>query len=113
MENRKEELRVEVELDEMHIPEKLNWFSSDGEAARSAKAILFSIWDEKDKSTYKIDLWTKEMTVDEMKMFFHQTFLTLADTLARSTGEVKMSESLKDFAAWYAEEMKLELPGTN
>ena len=32
-----------------------------------------SIWDEKTKETLRIDLWTKDIRVDEMKHFFHQT----------------------------------------
>jgi hypothetical protein len=28
----------------------------------------------------RIDLWTKEMPVDEMKIFFHQTLVAMSDT---------------------------------
>ena len=55
----------------------------------------------------KIDLWTKEMKVDEMKKFFHQTFLALADTFERATGEDKMAGDMRDFCEYFAEKMKL------
>jgi gliding motility-associated protein GldC len=35
-----------------------------------AKAIMLSIWDSKVKESMRIDLWTKDMPVDEMKIFF-------------------------------------------
>jgi hypothetical protein len=31
----------------------------------------------------RIDLWTKEMPVDEMKIFFHQTLVAMSDTFHR------------------------------
>jgi gliding motility-associated protein GldC len=45
----------------------------------------------------KIDLWTKEMTVEEMKQFFHQTLLTMADTFERATGNKELSDEMRDF----------------
>jgi gliding motility-associated protein GldC len=35
----------------------------------------------------RIDLWTKEMPVDEMKIFFHQTLVAMSDTFHRATGD--------------------------
>jgi gliding motility-associated protein GldC len=45
----------------------------------------------------RIDLWTKEMPVDEMKIFFHQTLVAMSDTFHRATGDEKMAETMKDF----------------
>jgi gliding motility-associated protein GldC len=47
------------------------------------------------------------MMVDEMKIFFHQTLLSMAETLKRATGEEKMAEDMKDFCAHFAEKMNL------
>jgi len=58
----------------------------------------------------RIDLWTKEMTVDEMKFFVHQTLLTLSDSFERSTGDTRMAATMKDFCEYYAEKMNLN-PG--
>jgi gliding motility-associated protein GldC len=41
---------------------------------------MLSVWDSKSKESMRIDLWTKEMPVDEMKIFFHQTLVAMSDT---------------------------------
>jgi gliding motility-associated protein GldC len=41
-----------------------------GVEQEEAKAIMLSIWDSKVKESMRIDLWTKDMPVDEMKIFF-------------------------------------------
>ena len=99
-------ISIQVGLDENNIPEKLNWEASDtGEKAAEAKAILMSIWDEKTKETLRIDLWTKDMRVDEMKHFFHQTLVSMADTLERATSEDKMAADMHDFCHHFAEKL--------
>ncbi len=55
----------------------------------------------------KIDLWTKDMTIEEMKQFFHQTLLTLADTFERATGEHLISEDLRDYCYHFADKMNI------
>jgi gliding motility-associated protein GldC len=44
---------------------------------------MLSVWDSKVKESMRIDLWTKEMPVDEMKIFFHQTLVAMSDTFHR------------------------------
>ena len=68
------EIKFLVNLDENRVPEKLTWTAQEGGVnAEETKAVLLSIWDSKTKETLRIDLWTKDMPVDEMKLFFHQT----------------------------------------
>ena len=99
-------ITIQVGLDENNIPEQLRWEASDtGEKSTEAKAILMSIWDEKAKETLRIDLWTKEMRVDEMKQFFHQTLVSMADTLERATSEDKMAADMRDFCHHFAEKL--------
>ena len=69
--------------------------------------MFLSIWDPKEKNTMKIDLWTKDLTVDEMKQFFHQTLLTMADTFESATGEKNITEDLRDYCYHFADKMKL------
>ena len=100
------DIKIQVGLDENNIPESLNWEASDTEEkANEAKAILMSIWDPKKKETLRIDLWTKEMTVDEMKHFFHQTLVSMSDTLERATNEDKMASDMRDFCQHFAEKL--------
>ncbi|NNL07614.1 MAG: gliding motility protein GldC, partial [Croceitalea sp.] len=75
------EIKLKVGLDENRVPEELTWSAQDGGIDNAdAKAMMLSVWDSKNKESLKIDLWTKDMPVDEMKIFFHQTLVTMADT---------------------------------
>jgi len=103
------EIRLSVHLDANNVPERIDWEAEDTATKSTSKAVLLSLWDEKEKNTLRIDLWTKEMTVEEMKAFFHQNILTLADTFERATGEGKMAEQMRDFGAYFAEHMLPEL----
>lgn len=103
------EIKFLVELDENRIPEKLSWAAQDGGVeAEETKAILLSIWDNNSKETLKIDLWTKDMPVDEMKQFFHQTLVSMADTFQKATGDEKMADTMKDFCDYFAEKLELK-----
>lgn len=104
------EITLTVGLDENRVPETLNWSAQDGGVNNEeAKAMLLSVWDSKNKESLKIDLWTKDMPVDEMKIFFHQTLVSLSDTFMKATQDDKMTATMKDFCAYFAE--KLELQG--
>lgn len=101
-----EEIKIGIKLDENKVPEQINWKASGAEEKlNDAKAFLLSIWDKNEGNTMKIDLWTKEMSIDEMKKFFFQTFVTMADTLQRSTDEEGMADALRDFADFFGEKM--------
>ena len=77
----KSKIEFEIGLDENKVPEKINWNAEDGGVtAEESKAIMMSIWDPIKKDTLRIDLWTKDMPVDEMKQFFHQTLVSMSHT---------------------------------
>lgn len=101
------EIKFDIGLDENHIPIDMKWTASDGEGSGSCKALMVAIWDEKEDNTMRIDLWDREMNVYDMKKFFHQTLLTMADTFQRATNEEKISKEMKDFATYFAKEMEL------
>ena len=104
------EIKLKVGLDENRVPEELTWSAEDGGIKNeSAKAMMLSVWDHKSRESLKIDLWTKDMPVDEMKIFFHQTLTTMADTFMRATQDEKMTATMKDFCEYFAD--KLELNG--
>ena len=73
-----------------------------------AKALMLSVWDSKDQETLRIDLWTKEMPVDEMKKFFHQTLVSMSDTYFRATQDDKMRDTMKDFCDYFAEKTEIK-----
>ena len=102
------EIKFEIELDSNRVPEKLFWTAADGGVSKEeAKAFMLSIWDSKAKETMRIDLWTKDMPVDEMKIFFHQTLVAMSDTFKRATDDEKMAATMKDFCDYFAEKLEL------
>jgi gliding motility-associated protein GldC len=103
------EIKFLVDLDENRVPEKLMWTAQDGGVQlEEAKAMLLSVWDAKTKETLRIDLWTKEMPVDEMKIFFHQTLVAMTDTFQRATQDEKMTDTMRDFCDYFAEKLELK-----
>ncbi|MBG6110316.1 gliding motility-associated protein GldC [Flavobacterium sp. CG_23.5] len=102
------EIKFLIELDDNRVPEKLMWSAKDGGVeAQEAKAIMLSIWDSKAKESMRIDLWTKDMPVDEMKIFFHQTLVAMSETFKRATDDEKMADTMKDFCDYFAEKLEL------
>ena len=102
------EIKVNIELDQNNVPEKLTWTAQDGGVNNEeAKTVLLSIWDAKAKETLRIDLWTKDMPVDEMKIFFHQTLVAMSETYFRATDDEKMTSTMKDFCDYFAEKLEL------
>ncbi|MEM0519171.1 MULTISPECIES: gliding motility protein GldC [Aequorivita] len=103
------EIRLNVGLDENKIPEKIHWTAEDGGVTNEeTKAVMLSVWDNKNKESLRIDLWTKDMPVDEMKIFFHQTLSAMADTFQRATNDEKMSATMRDFCDYFAEKLELK-----
>jgi gliding motility-associated protein GldC len=102
-------IELNVELDENRVPEKLHWSAQDGGIDNEeAKAMMLSVWDSNTKETLRIDLWTKDMPVDEMKQFFHQTLVTMSDTFLSATQDEKMTATMKDFCDYFAEKLDLK-----
>jgi len=103
------EIKIDVALDENRVPEKLTWTARDGGVVnQDTKALMLSVWDSKPQESMRIDLWTKDMPVDEMKLFFHQTLVSMSETFERATGDKKMSETMKDFCDYFAEKLELK-----
>ena len=103
------EIKLSITLDEKNIPLEILWESTDSKKKEAvpAKAMIVSLWDPALKNTMRIDLWTKEMPVDEMKQFFYETLLTMGDTFEKATGEKNIVEDLRDYCAHFAEKMEL------
>jgi gliding motility-associated protein GldC len=109
MSEQNKKIDIEVELDEKNIPENIRWSATDlqGYDEANCRAMILSMWDHQRKDTLRLDLWTKDMTVDEMKIFFHQTLVTMADTLEKSIDDPRISGDMRDFCAYFAEKMEI------
>ncbi len=106
----KSNISIDVYLDEQKVPEQIKWKASDSNAdmEQVAKAMLLAFWDGADKSALRIDLWTKEMMVDEMADFYYQLLMTMADTFNRATNQPELSGEMKEFAKDFMQKFKKE-----
>jgi gliding motility-associated protein GldC len=93
-------IKIDVLLDPNKVPQQITWRATDtnSDMAQKAKAMCIAFWDSADKTALRIDLWTKDMMVDEMTDFFYQMFSTMADTYQRATKQNELSDDIKNFA---------------
>lgn len=92
------EIKFNVQLDDKNLPKSIQWDASDkeGNGAESTKSISLNVWDNLNHSTLRIDLWTEDMSVAEMKRFYIDIIGGMAQTILNSTGDEYMSEEMKD-----------------
>ncbi len=83
---------IEWEADEAPEPGK-----------QQAKAMILALWDPKTRNSLRIDLWTQDMSVDDMNDFFFQTLLSMADTYKSATNNKDLMADIKIFAREFAE----------
>ncbi len=104
----KSNISIDVYLDDDKVPEQIKWKASDSNAdmEQKAKAMIVSFWDGADKSALRIDLWTKEMMVDEMADFYYQLLMTMADTFNRATNQPELTADMKEFAKNFLKKFK-------
>ena len=97
-----------VELDEKKMPQKIEWEATDTnfDGKKECKAMMLSIWDKEENLTLAIDLWTKEMLVDDMDTFFLQVLKKMSDTYLRSTSNNEVSKMIREFCDKFAEKIK-------
>jgi len=104
----KQTLKFEIELDENNLPLNIEMKASEGASNESnLKALMLSAWAAKTKETLRIDLWTKDMPVNDMFIMYHQTLMSMANTLSKSTGQDKLAGALRDYCEFFAQETKI------
>ncbi len=93
---KKSEIYFSIALDDQKVPEAISWRATDaGEKIHFAKAINIALWDRDEAGTMKIDLWTKDMPVDEMKYFYVDTMGAMAQSLMTATNDAVMAEKIR------------------
>jgi gliding motility-associated protein GldC len=97
--SRTAEIRLTVELDDQDLPTQIDWQASEARepGAASAQAMLLSLWDSENKSTAAIDLWTKDMTIDDMNLYFYQVIHKMADSYLRASRNDDMARLIHEF----------------
>ncbi len=94
------EIRFKIGLSEKNVPIDIKWLATDSKnnELRDCKSIMISIWDGVQGQTLKIDLWTNDMTTDEMHSHYFQTLLTMTESYAKATGNPFANAEMKKFA---------------
>ncbi|MGL1888629.1 MAG: gliding motility protein GldC [Reichenbachiella sp.] len=93
---RKSKINIEVTLDDANVPEHIEWSAEDNlnGVLQGSKAIALSFWDDEKKDTLSLDLWTKDMNTDSMKMFYVNMLGSASNTLLNATGDEFMSTEI-------------------
>ena len=104
------DITVSVGLDPQGVPARITWNASDAlgtPATQESKAILLAFFDADTRDTLKIDLWTKEMMVEEMDKFMYQTLRGLADTYYKATQNTELANQMQQFIQHFGEVTKV------
>ncbi len=104
----KSQITFDIELDKDHVPEKINWKATDnpqGSASTETKAVSIALWDHRQKHSLRIDLWAKDMPVDEMKRFYIECLAGLGDSIKRSTDDDEMAGQVHDLCKQLVEQV--------
>jgi gliding motility-associated protein GldC len=76
---------------------------------QKSKAMCLAFWDAADQTAMRIDLWTKDMMVDEMGDFFYQMLMSMADTFDRATQQHELTTEMKTFAKQFHQKFKAQM----
>lgn len=101
---RTSDIRLSVISDDDGVRD-IVWEADDApdEGRQQAKAMFLALWDARERNALRIDLWTRDLTVDDMNDFVFQTLLTLADTYRNATGDKEIMSEIKIFAREFAQ----------
>lgn len=108
---KKSEIKITVELDEQNIPEKISWDADekDKPGPTETKSVSLSLWDDQTKNTLRIDLWSKDMPVEDMKRFYIDCLGGIAQSVLNSTGDEYMSSELNALCDRFVNHLKQEM----
>lgn len=107
--NKQSQINLFITLDEKKMPEKIEWEANDAQFSglKESKTMMLSLWDKKENVTFSIDLWTKEMTVNDMQIHFYQMLIKMADTFQRATNNSEAAEMIRKFSSDFERKFKL------
>ena len=109
---KKSEINFKIELDEQNVPESIQWDATDKPGIIDhTNAIIIGIWDDVEKNTLRLDLWTKEMQMHEMKKFYIDAMSGMAQSLLTATGDEKMAQSISNLCNSLGKGLEKELSG--
>ena len=97
--SRTAEIRLTVDLDADNVATRIQWQAAEAPGGGPAvcQSMMLSLWDSGRKSTAAIDLWTRDMTIDDMNVFVYQVLHKMADTYLRATKNESMAQTIHEF----------------
>ena len=97
--SRTAEIRLTVDLDADNVATRIQWQAAEapGGGPAACQSMMLSLWDSSGKTTAAIDLWTKDMTIDDMNVFVYQVLHKMADTYLRATKNESMAQTIHEF----------------
>ncbi len=103
------QIRIDVNLDKENLPVSIEWDAddSDFEGKESAKGMMLSIFDGLKQNAMRIDLWTRDMNIEEMNLFMFQTLATMTDTFERATNNKEVADEMRDFVHHFGHKLNL------
>lgn len=104
MSENRHDIHLSVDMDDAGVT-GIRWEADDAPTpgVQEARAMLLALWDADERQAMRIDLWTQEMTVEDMNDFLFQTLLTLGDTYVKATGDKELMAEIKMFARDFAD----------
>jgi len=111
----KKEIKFVVELDKDNIPDKILWDAQDKDSPGLAptRAISLALWDQGQRNTMRIDLWDKEMPVEDMKRFMVDCLGGIAQNLLNSTGDEYMATQINELTDKLVKHLEKEFKQSN
>ena len=108
--SRTAEIKVLVDLDGDDVPTQIKWQASEAkdEGFVSCQTVMLSLWDSDNNTTASIDLWTKEITIDDMNLHFYQILRKMAETYLRATNNPDMATEIHEFADGFGTKLGLK-----
>ncbi len=109
MNPRTAEIKLIVDLDEDHLPTRIEWEASEAKdkGPTQCQSVMLSLWDGENKTVAAIDLWTKDTTIADINLHFYQTFHKMADTYLRATRNAEIAGLIREFADSFGERLGL------
>ena len=103
------DITIRVGLNAENVPVKIEWAASDRNNGlpEECKAMAVALFDKEHRDTLRIDLWTKEMQVQEMDRFMYQILRSLSQTYLRATQNKDLAEDLAKFAHYFGEKTEI------
>jgi len=106
---RKSSIHIDVTLDQENIPEEISWHASDNPGqVEKTKSFALSFWDSENSAIMRIDLWTKDMLVGEMKRFFLQSLGGMNETLQSATNDQEWFDEVEKTIQKLADRLQKE-----